>query len=127
MDVSALIAQVNEQLLFSRHSGCVRATGTLDSDVVTCGIPVDMTGRYRRKLVAKRPDATNIGPCCGYRLTPLTKGCEMNHITMHGGLTVNGRTVIVHVGDGEACATVDGMHFNVRSLWQLYQLLRLLV
>lgn len=97
MDVSALIAQVNEQL-FSRHSGCVRATGTLDSDVVTCGIPVDMTGRYRRKLVAKRPDATNIGPCCGYRLTPLTKGYEMNHITMHGGLTVNGRTVIVHVG-----------------------------
>ena len=126
MDVSALIAQVNEQL-FSRHSGCVRATGTLDSDVVTCGIPVDMTGRYRRKLVAKRPDATNIGPCCGYRLTPLTKGYEMNHITMHGGLTVNGRTVIVHVGDGEACATVDGMHFIVRSLWQLYQLLRLLV
>ena len=51
----------------------------------------------------------------------------MNHITMHVGLTVNGRTVIVHVGDGEACATVDGMHFNVRSLWQLYQLLRLLV
>lgn len=51
----------------------------------------------------------------------------MNRITMHGGLTVNGRTVIVHVGDGEACATVDGMHFNVRSLWQLYQLLRLLV
>ena len=34
----------------------------------------------------------------------------MNHITMHGSLTVNGRTVIVHVG-----------------LWQLYQLLRLLV
>ena len=86
-----------------------------------------MTGRYRRKLVAKRPDATNIGPCCGYRLTPLTKGYEMNHITMHGGLTVNGRTVIVHVGDGEANATVDGTHFNVRSLWQLYQLLRLLV
>ncbi|ACD99206.1 Hypothetical protein BLD_1761 [Bifidobacterium longum DJO10A] len=24
----------------------------------------------------------------------------MNHITMHGSLTVNGRTVIVHVGDG---------------------------
>lgn len=39
----------------------------------------------------------------------------MNRITMHGGLTVNGRTVIVHVGDGEACATVDGMHFNVRQ------------
>lgn len=110
MDVSALIAQVNEQL-FSRHSGCVRATGTLDSDVVTCGISVDMTGRYRRKLVAKRPDATNIGPCCGYRLTPLTKGYEMNHITMHGSLTV----------------AVDGARFNVRSLWQLYQLLRLLV
>ena len=51
----------------------------------------------------------------------------MNHITMHGSLTVNGRTVIVHVGDGEANATVDGTHFNVRSLWQLYQLLRLLV
>ncbi len=34
---------------------------------------------------------------------------------------VNGRTVIVHVGDGEANATVDGTHFNVRSLWQLYQ------
>ena len=51
----------------------------------------------------------------------------MNRITMHGGLTVNGRTVFVHVGDGEACATVDGMHFTVRSLWQLYQLLRLLV
>ena len=32
----------------------------------------------------------------------------MNHITMHGSLTVNGRTVIVHVGDGEANATVDG-------------------
>ena len=46
---------------------------------------------------------------------------------MHGSLTVNGRTVIVHVGDGEANATVDGTHFNVRSLWQLYQLLRLLV
>ena len=46
----------------------------------------------------------------------------MNHITMHGSLTVNGRTVIV-----EANATVDGTHFNVRSLWQLYQLLRLLV
>lgn len=43
----------------------------------------------------------------------------MNHITMHGSLTVNGRTVIVHVGDGEANATVDGTHFNVRSLWQL--------
>ena len=39
----------------------------------------------------------------------------------------NGRTVIVHMGDGEANATVDGTHFNVRSLWQLYQLLRLLV
>ncbi len=51
----------------------------------------------------------------------------MNHITMHGSLTVNGRTVIVHVGDGEVNATVDGTHFNVRSLWQLYQLLRLLV
>lgn len=49
----------------------------------------------------------------------------MNHITMHGSLAVNGRTVIVHVGDGEANATVDGTHFNVRSLWQLYQLLRL--
>ena len=46
---------------------------------------------------------------------------------MRGSLTVNGRTVIVHVGDGEANATVDGTHFNVRSLWQLYQLLRLLV
>ena len=44
-----------------------------------------------------------------------------------GSLTVNGRTVIVHMGDGEANATVDGTHFNVRSLWQLYQLLRLLV
>ena len=44
----------------------------------------------------------------------------MNHITMHGSLTVNGRTVIVHMGDGEANATVDGTHFNVRSLWQLY-------
>lgn len=42
----------------------------------------------------------------------------MNHITMHGSLTVNGRTVIVHMGDGEANATVDGTHFNVRSLWQ---------
>ena len=51
----------------------------------------------------------------------------MNHITMHGSLTVNGRTVIVHMGDGEANATVDGTHFNVRSLWQLYLLLRLLV
>lgn len=51
----------------------------------------------------------------------------MNHITIHGGITVNGRTVIVHVGDGEADATVDGARFNVRSLWQLYQLLRLLV
>ena len=55
------------------------------------------------------------------------QGCKMNHITMHGSLTVNGRTVIVHMGDGEANATVDGTHFNVRSLWQLYQLLRLLV
>lgn len=55
------------------------------------------------------------------------KGYEMNHITMHGSLTVNGRTVIVHVGDGEATATVDDARFNVRSLWQLYQLLRLLV
>ena len=44
---------------------------------------------------------------------------------MHGSLTVNGRTVIVHVGGGNA--TVDGTPFNVRSLWQLYQLLRLLV
>lgn len=35
----------------------------------------------------------------------------MNHITMHGSLTV----------------AVDGARFNVRSLWQLYQLLRLLV
>ena len=60
-------------------------------------------------------------------LPPQTKGYEMNHITMHGSLTVNGRTVIVHVGDGEANVTVDGTHFNVRSLWQLYQLLRLLV
>ena len=51
----------------------------------------------------------------------------MNNITMHGSLTVNGRTVIVHVGDGEATATVDDARFNVRSLWQLYQLLRLLV
>lgn len=51
----------------------------------------------------------------------------MNHITMHGSRIVNGRTVIVHVGDGEANVTVDGTHFNVRSLWQLYQLLRLLV
>ena len=32
---------------------------------------------------------------------------------------MNGRTVIVHMGDGEANATVDGTHFNVRSLWQL--------
>ncbi len=39
------------------------------------------------------------------------KGYEMNHITMHGSLTV----------------AVDGARFNVRSLWQLYQLLRLLV
>lgn len=51
----------------------------------------------------------------------------MNHITMHGTLTVNGRNVIVHVGDGEAFATVDGAHFKVRGLWQFYQLLRLLV
>ena len=51
----------------------------------------------------------------------------MNHITMHGTLTVNGRTVIVHLGGHEAMATVDGTHFNVRSLWQLYQLLRMLV
>ena len=51
----------------------------------------------------------------------------MNHITMHGTLSVNGRSVIVHVGDGEAFATVDGTRFNVRGLWQLYQLLRLLV
>lgn len=36
----------------------------------------------------------------------------MNHITMHGSLTVNGRTVIVHMGDGEANATVDGTHFR---------------
>ncbi|RSX51034.1 hypothetical protein [Bifidobacterium samirii] len=40
---------------------------------------------------------------------------------------MNGRTVIVHLGDHEATATVDGTHFNVRSLWQLYQLLRMLV
>ncbi|WP_317392673.1 hypothetical protein [Slackia piriformis] len=51
----------------------------------------------------------------------------MNNITMHGSLTVNGRTVVVHVGDGEATATVDGARFNVCSLWQLYQPLRLLV
>lgn len=51
----------------------------------------------------------------------------MNHITMHGTLTVNGRTVIVHVGDREATATVDGTPFNVCNVWQLYQLLRLLV
>lgn len=51
----------------------------------------------------------------------------MNHITMHGTLSVNGRTVIVHLGDREASVTVDGTHFTVRSLWQLYQLLRLLV
>ena len=51
----------------------------------------------------------------------------MNRNTMHGTLTVNGRTVTVHVGDHEANATVDGTHFNVRSLWQFYQLLRLLV
>ena len=43
----------------------------------------------------------------------------MNHITMHGSLTVNGRTVIVHVGDGEANATVDGTHFNVRVFRQV--------
>ncbi|WP_277347682.1 hypothetical protein [Bifidobacterium moraviense] len=40
---------------------------------------------------------------------------------------MNRCTVVVHVGDGEAFATVDGTRFNVRSLWQLYQLLRLLV
>ncbi|MBT1170834.1 hypothetical protein [Bifidobacterium sp. SO4] len=51
----------------------------------------------------------------------------MKHITMHGTLTVNGRTVIIHMGDQEATATVDGTLFNVCSLWQLYQLLRLLV
>lgn len=51
----------------------------------------------------------------------------MNHITMHGTLTVNGHTVIVHIGDHEATATVDGTRFNVCSVWQLYQLLRLLV
>lgn len=51
----------------------------------------------------------------------------MNNITIHGSLTVNGRIVIVHMGDSEAFAAVDGARFNVRSLWQLYQLLRLLV
>lgn len=78
----------------------------------------------------KRPDVCSTGPFGGcYRAwQPLiNKVARCNHITMHGSLTVNGRTVIVHVGDGEANATVDGTHFNVRSLWQLYQLLRLLV
>ena len=35
---------------------------------------------------------------------------------MHGSLTVNGRTVIVHVGDGEANATVDGTHFTLLDI-----------
>lgn len=39
----------------------------------------------------------------------------MNRITMHGGITVNGCTVVVHVGDGEATATVDGARFNMRG------------
>ena len=51
----------------------------------------------------------------------------MKHITIHGSLTVNGRTVIVHVGDHEAFATVDGTRFTVCNVWQLYQLLRLIV
>lgn len=51
----------------------------------------------------------------------------MNSITIHGSLTVNGRIVIVHMDDNEAFATGDGARFNVRSMWQLYQLLRLLV
>ncbi len=62
-----------------------------------------------------------------FRRYALTQRVQMNNITMHGSITVNGRTVVVHVGDGEATATVDGARFNVRSLWQLYQLLRLLV
>lgn len=51
----------------------------------------------------------------------------MNHITMHGSLTVNGHVVIVHVGDSETFATVDGTRFTVCTVWQLYQLLRLLM
>ncbi|KFI55319.1 hypothetical protein [Bifidobacterium callitrichos] len=51
----------------------------------------------------------------------------MKHITVHGSLCVNGRSVVVRMGDGEMSATVDGTRFNVCSLWQLYQLLRLLV
>ena len=82
----------------------------------------------RREPIRKGPTFAAPGLCVDYRLAPLiNKVARCNHITMHGSLTVNGRTVIVHVGDGEANATVDGTHFNVRSLWQLYQLLRLLV
>ena len=51
----------------------------------------------------------------------------MKHITVHGSLYVNGRSVVVCMGDSEMSATVVGTRFNVCSLWQLYQLLRLLV
>lgn len=87
-----------------------------------------MTAVYRRRPIKQRPDAANIGPqivVSAYAFT--TKGYEMNHITIHGSITVNGRTVVVHVDDGEATATVDGARFNVRGPWQLCQLLRLLV
>ena len=50
----------------------------------------------------------------------------MNNITVHGELTVRGRTVTVHMGGSEHYALVEGVRFDVRSLWQLYQLLKLI-
>ena len=50
----------------------------------------------------------------------------MNNITVHGELTVRGRSVTVHVSGSEHYATVDGVRFDVHSLWQLYQLLKLI-
>ncbi|WP_169172712.1 hypothetical protein [Bifidobacterium oedipodis] len=50
----------------------------------------------------------------------------MNNITVHGELTVRGQSVTIHLGGSEHYATVNGVRFNVHSLWQLYQLLRLI-
>ena len=76
----------------------------------------------------KGPTFVASGLGVDYRLAPIiNKGFKMKHITVHGSLCVNGRSVVVRMGDGEMSATVDGTRFNVCSLWQLYQLLRLLV
>lgn len=50
----------------------------------------------------------------------------MNNITVHGELTVRGKSVAIHMGGSEHYAVVEGARFDVHSLWQLYQLLRLI-